>query len=220
VAGEEVGNIGLQDGVVGPRVDEEGIALEAAVQGVGGVVDGHLRVGLSARVQDKVQVAEVAARPGRELKLVNAGDVEEVAERSPAEGPTAVKHVGEAEEVLLSGADGARNLCVNEQIKGGVRERGGGGEPEGDDSWQGGNGHHGGSHSDSRWGGGRERHLASATATTALATLATLATPALTSVGMGAISTLRHTFATAFLLGGGGQEDRDRRAIILVEEKG
>ena len=45
VAGEEVHGVGLEDGVVSTRVDEEGMFDEVAVTGVGGIVDGDLGVG-------------------------------------------------------------------------------------------------------------------------------------------------------------------------------
>ncbi len=52
------------------------------------------------------------------MKLVDSGDVDEVTERRPAEGPARAEHGAETEDACLRGESSARGLSVDEEVEG------------------------------------------------------------------------------------------------------
>ena len=93
--------------MLGAGVDEEGVAGEAVVGGLRSVEDGDLGVRRRARDEDEVEVCQLPAGWGVQKYDAVAGEVEVVPFRGPGEGPAPLDHLGEAEEIGLSGANGA-----------------------------------------------------------------------------------------------------------------
>ena len=85
---------GGHEGVLGAGVDEEGVAGEAAVGGLGAIEDGDLGIRRGTRDEDEIEVGELAAGRGVQEDHAIAGKVKVVPQWSPGEGPAPLDHLG------------------------------------------------------------------------------------------------------------------------------
>jgi hypothetical protein len=104
--------------VIGTRVDEEGMFVEGTVGGVGRVIDGDLGVGFGVGDLYEVDVGEGALGARGKEVAPDVRDDDEVALLGEVEGPAGLDEGREANEVLGSGADGARHLNIDLEIVG------------------------------------------------------------------------------------------------------